>query len=193
MASESGKARRKPRADSLRNREKLLEAAATVFGAGGAQASLEAVAREAGVGIGTLYRHFPTREELFEAVYRNEVDILYALAEELVREEVEPVTALQRWIHASVRLFATKSGMIGALQLDTQASAELKTYSMDKMTGSIGMLIDRGVRDGTLRDDIGPEDVFRALVGIYYSQNQTGGPAAALRLIDVFVDGLRKR
>ncbi|TDH34511.1 TetR/AcrR family transcriptional regulator [Pseudohoeflea suaedae] len=193
MAPETSKARRKPRADSLRNREKLLAAASTVFGAGGGQASLEAVAREAGVGIGTLYRHFPTREELFEAVYRNEVDILHALAEELLREQVEPVTALQRWIHASVRLFATKKGMIEALQLATQASDELKTYSMDKMTGSIGMLIDRGVGDGTLRDDIGPEDVFRALVGIYYSQNQSGGPTAALRLIDVFVDGLRKR
>jgi AcrR family transcriptional regulator len=193
MASESGKAGRKPRADSLRNREKLLEAAATVFGAGGGQASLEAVAREAGVGIATLYRHFPTREDLFEAVYRNEVDILFALAEQLLRGEVEPVTALQRWIHASVRLFATKSGMIEALQLATQASAELKTYSLDKMTASIGMLIDRGVGAGSLRDDIGPEDVFRALVGIYYSQNQTGGPTAALRLIDVFVDGLRKR
>ncbi|MDR7033896.1 AcrR family transcriptional regulator [Mesorhizobium sp. BE184] len=115
MEVDTTKARRGPRADSVRNREKLLDAAALIFSAGGPQASLEAAAREAGVGIGTLYRHFPTRELLFEAVYRHEVDHLGDLAETLALE-AEPVEALRKWLHANVRLVATKKGMIAALQ-----------------------------------------------------------------------------
>src|SRR5271155_4333914 len=99
MGLESAKRRRKPRADSILNRERLLEAAAEIFAAGGAQASLEAVARHAEVGIGTLYRHFPTREALFEAVYRREVDQLGDLADRLAREP-DPVEALRAWLHA---------------------------------------------------------------------------------------------
>src|ERR671930_145288 len=88
---------RKPRADAVRNRERVLEAAKVVFSAGGPEASLEAVAKRAGVGIGTLYRHFPTREALFEAVYRREVEQLSDLAEQL-KEEAEPLDALRRWM-----------------------------------------------------------------------------------------------
>jgi AcrR family transcriptional regulator len=95
------KAPRKPRADAARNRERVLEAAKTVFSAGGAEASLEAVARTAGVGIGTLYRHFPTREALFEAVYRREVQQLADLAERL-KEEAEPVEALRQWMRSNL-------------------------------------------------------------------------------------------
>src|SRR5882672_6572811 len=94
---------RKPRADAVRNRERVLKAAKIVFSTGGAEASLEAVARRAGVGIGTLYRHFPTREALFEAVYRREVDQLGDLADRLVHEG-EPVEALRQWLHANVQL-----------------------------------------------------------------------------------------
>src|ERR1700740_432803 len=93
---------RKPRADAVRNRELVLEAAKTVFSAGGADASLEAVARTAGVGIGTLYRHFPTREALFEAVYRREVQQLADLAKRL-KEEAEPVEALRNWMRSIVK------------------------------------------------------------------------------------------
>src|SRR5689334_20961183 len=98
---------RGPRSDAARNRLRLLEAAKAVFAAGGAEASLEAVAREAGVGIGTLYRHFPTREALFEAVYRREVDELAALAERLGREQ-PPLAALRTWLGANVDFVATK-------------------------------------------------------------------------------------
>src|SRR5690606_34510716 len=102
------------------------EAATRIFSVGGSQASLEAVARQAGVGIGTLYRHFPTREALFEAVYRHEVDLLADLAGELAREEPEPVEALRKWLHANVRLVAAKKGMIDGLQLVAHGSSELK-------------------------------------------------------------------
>ncbi|WP_054309216.1 TetR/AcrR family transcriptional regulator [Mesorhizobium sp. 1M-11] len=186
------KARRKPRADSVRNRELLLETATQIFSAGGPQASLEAVARQAGVGIGTLYRHFPTREALFEAVYRHEVDQLGDLAERLVRD-AEPVEALRTWLHANVRLVATKKGMIEGLQLVAHGSSELKAYSFDRLTNSIGLLLDRGVAAGELRSDISPEDLLRTLVGIFYSQGTAGWQPTALRLVDVFVDGLRKR
>src|SRR5579884_3291798 len=98
MSVESEVTSRKPRADAARNRERVLEAAKTVFSAGGAEASLEAVARAAGVGIGTLYRHFPTREALYEAVYRREVQQLADLAERL-RDEKDPVEALRQWMH----------------------------------------------------------------------------------------------
>ena len=107
---------RRPRADAVRNRERVLEAAKAVFSAGGPDASLEAVARRAGVGIGTLYRHFPTREALFEAVYRREVEQLGELAEQL-KSEAEPVDALRRWLRSNVEFVATKKGMLAALAL----------------------------------------------------------------------------
>src|SRR5246500_1387674 len=125
MAKQSLEAVRKPRADAQRNRDRLLEAAKAGFSAGGAEASLEAVARRAGVGIGTLYRHFPTREALFEAVYRHEVDHLAELAQRLA-QEADPVEALREWVHANVRLAATKKGMVEALQLVAHGSSELK-------------------------------------------------------------------
>jgi AcrR family transcriptional regulator len=192
MGTETAKRSRKPRADSIRNREILLEAATEVFSAGGPQASLEAVARRAGVGIGTLYRHFPTREALFEAVYRHEVDQLEELAERLARDSA-PVEALRKWLHANVRLVATKKGMVEALQLVAHGSTELKAYSFERLTNAIALLLDRGIEAGELRSDIAPDDLLRTLVGIFYSQGTADWQPIALRLVDVFVDGLRKR
>src|ERR1700689_875939 len=107
---------RKPRADAIRNRERVVEGAKAVFSAGGSEASLEAVARRAGVGIGTLYRHFPTREALYEAVYRREVEQLAELAEQLGREAA-PVQALLTWMKCNVEFASTKKGMAAALAL----------------------------------------------------------------------------
>ncbi|WP_395449379.1 TetR/AcrR family transcriptional regulator [Aminobacter sp. UC22_36] len=192
MGPETAKTRRKPRTDAILNRERLLEAATQVFSVGGPQASLEAVARQAGVGIGTLYRHFPTREALFEAVYRHEVDHLGELAEQLARDS-NTVEALRKWLHANVRLVATKKGMVEAFQLVAYGSSELKAYSFERLTNAIGLLLDRGVAAGELRSDITPEDLLRTLVGIFYSQGTADWQPTALRLVDVFVDGLRKR
>lgn len=189
MKRKSATASSKPRADSVRNRERLLVAAAEVFGAGKEQASLEAVARRAGVGIGTLYRHFPTREELFEAVYRREIDQLVALAETLLRNG-DPVESLRKWLHANVRLVATKKGMAEALQLVAHGSSDLKAYSFERMTKAIGLLLDRGVASGDIRADVSPEDLLRALIGIFYSQGAGDWRPRTLRLVDVFVDGL---
>jgi AcrR family transcriptional regulator len=192
MASETTKTRRKPRADSIRNRELLIEAATRVFSAGGEQASLEAVARAAGVGIGTLYRHFPTREALFEAVYRSEVDQLGDLAERLAREAA-PVAALREWLHANVRLVATKKGMVEGLQLVAHGSSELKAYSFERLINALALLLDRGIAAGELRADVTADDLFRTLIGIFYAERATDWQPSALRLVDVFVDGLRRR
>jgi AcrR family transcriptional regulator len=184
---------RKPRADAVRNRERLLETAADIFSAGGPDASLEAVAKRAGVGIGTLYRHFPTREALFEAVYRREVDQLSELAERLA-DEVAPVEALRRWLHANVRLVATKKGMVAALALAAYRPSELHAYSADRLAKAVGSLIDRAAKAGDIRADITAEDLLRALVGMSYNVYDTPNwRKTALRLADIFVDGLRKR
>jgi len=183
---------RKPRADAMRNRERLLEAAKAVFSAGGPEASLEAVARAADVGIGTLYRHFATREALFEAVYRREVQQLAELAGQLKREE-EPVEALRYWMHSNVKFVATKKGMAAALALAAYKNPELFSHSFDRLKEAVRGLLDRAIATGEIRDDISPEDLLRALVGMCYMHDQPGWQKSVLRLVDVFVDGLRNR
>src|SRR6202521_5164005 len=190
MTDQSAETVRKPRADAVRNRERVLEAAKAVFSAGGPDASLEAVARRAGVGIGTLYRHFPTREGLFEAVYRREVQQLGDLAEQLKSEAV-PVEALRRWLRSNVEFVATKKGMSAALALDVQSSSELTAYSFDRLTKAVGALLERAVAAGEIRADISPEDLLRALIGMCHMHDQPGWQATVLRLLDVFVDGMR--
>jgi AcrR family transcriptional regulator len=190
MADQSAETVRKPRADAVRNRERVLEAAKAVFSAGGPDASLEAVARRAGVGIGTLYRHFPTREALFEAVYRREVQQLVELAEQL-KSAAEPVDALRRWLRSNVEVVATKKGMLAALALAVHGSSELYAHAFERLTKAVGALLDRAVAAGELRDDISPEDLLRALVGMSYIHDQPGWQESVLRLVDVFVDGLR--
>ena len=187
-----GKNKRKPRADAARNRERVLAAAKEVFSAGGVEASLEAVARAAGVGIGTLYRHFPTREALFEAVYRREVQQLADLAEKL-KQATPPIEALQQWMRSNVKFVATKKGMSAALALATYKNSELFSYSFDQLTRAAGGLLERAIAAGEIRDDISPEDLLRALVGMCYMHDQPGWQKSVLRLVDVFIDGLRIR
>jgi AcrR family transcriptional regulator len=190
MATESAQPARKLRADAIRNRERLLEAAKAVFSAGGPDASLEAVARRADVGIGTLYRHFPTREALFEAVYRREVRELSELAEQL-KSAASPVDALRRWLRSNVEFVATKKGMSAALELAVHGSSELYAHTFERLTKAVGALLDRAVAAGEIRADISPEDLLRALVGMCYMHDQPGWQNSVLRLLDVFVDGLR--
>jgi AcrR family transcriptional regulator len=190
MADQSAPIIRRPRADAIRNRERVLEAAKTVFSAGGPEASLEAVAKRAGVGIGTLYRHFPTREALFEAVYRREVQQLGELAESL-KSEASPVDALRRWLRSNVEFVATKKGMSAALALAMHSSSELTAYSFERLTMAVGAMLARAVAAGEIRSDISPEDLLRALVGMCYLHDQPGWQNSVVRLLDVFIDGLR--
>ena len=187
-----GKTTRKPRADAVRNRERVLEAAKVVFSEGGSDASLEAVALTAGVGIGTLYRHFPTREALFEAVYRREVQHLADLAEQLKQKE-QPVDALRHWMRSNVKFVATKKGMSAALALAAYKNQKLSSYSFDRLTRAVGGLLDRAIAAGEIRNDISAEDLIRTLVGMCYMHDQPGWQTSVLRLVDVFIDGLRIR
>jgi AcrR family transcriptional regulator len=183
---------RKPRADALRNRDRLLEAAKTVFSAGGPDASLEAVARTAGVGIGTLYRHFPTREALFEAVYRHEVQQLAELAEQL-KKDTRPIEALRQWMRSIVKFVATKRGMSTALAFAIAKDSDLVSDSSDRLTRAIGLLLEQAVAAGEVRSDVSSEDLLRAIVGMCYTHDQPGWQKNVLRLVDIFVDGLRNQ
>ena len=182
---------RKPRVDSVRNRERVLEAAKAVFAASGPAGSLEAVARQAGVGVGTLYRHFPTRQDLFEAVYRREVEQLVGLAAQL-GADLPPLEALRQWIHANVEFVATKKGMSAALSVAVNASSELTIYSIDRLGRALATLVGRAVEAGVIRDDIGSEDILRAVVGLCYTHDKPGWQNNVHRLVDVFVDGMRR-
>ena len=191
MSDAVQKPARKPRADSLRNRERLLEAARAVFSAGGPEASLEAVARAAEVGIGTLYRHFPTREVLFQAVYSREVDEMVALADSLA-EAPDPVAALRQWMHASIRMVATKRGMLAALSPVLDGKHEFFQSTADRLLAALTGLLGRGVEAGRLRKDITPEELLRAFLGICYMPEQPGWQQTVVRLLDIFVDGLER-
>jgi AcrR family transcriptional regulator len=190
MTAPTGEARR-PRADGVRNRERLLAAAAEVFGAGGAGASLEAVARRAKLGIGTLYRHFPTREALFEAVYRREVASLVEFAD-MLGGEADAVAALRRWLHAVVEFVATKRGMSAALAISMQGASALMALSTEQLGGAVARLLGRAVAAGRMRGDIGAAEVLRTVVGLCYLQDGAGWKARVLVLVDVVVDGLMR-
>lgn len=191
MKDQAASPPRKPRADALRNRDKVLEAARAVFSEGGTGAGLEAVARRAEVGIGTLYRHFPTREALYEAVYRREVEQLTELARRLAAEG-PPLAALRRWMRALVEFVATKKGMAEALALAAHKPPELMAYSTSRLNEAVGVLLRAAAGAGEVRPDIGPEDLLRMVIGICYVQDGPGWQEQVMRLLDVFLDGLRQ-
>lgn len=192
MGHEEAKASRKPRADSLRNREKLLEAATEVFRDGGPGASLDAVAKRAEVGIGTLYRHFPTRDALFAAVYRRDVDRLADMAEAL-SADAGPMEALRRWLHAAVDVVATKKGMLAALELEVAGQEDLFAYTSGRMRGAAEALVLRAKKAGAMRPEISSEDLLLALIGMCHSRERPGWRDSVARVLDIFVDGLRVR
>ncbi|TMU96550.1 TetR/AcrR family transcriptional regulator [Streptomyces sp. DASNCL29] len=149
--------------------------------------TLEAVAREAGVGIGTLYRHFPTREALIEAVYRAERTQLCARVEPLLAEH-EPVTALRTWMDHYADFIATKRGMAETLKANTAEGTVASARARANINSAVGALIAAGAREGTLRADVRPDDVVSTLVGIFLATDDRG---QAGRMLDLLVDGLR--
>lgn len=181
---------RRPRADSLRNREKLLMAAAAVFRETGGAGTLEAVARQAGVGIGTLYRHFPTREALFEAVYRREIEQLAELSRELSDTD-DPVAALRRFLHGMVGMVATKKGMVAALAIAIDGTSEIACFSFATLSAAMERLHAPAVASGRMRADVSADDILQTVVGMCLARREEQWEAAVIRLIDVFVDGLK--
>jgi AcrR family transcriptional regulator len=153
--------------------------------------SLEEIARRAGVGIGTLYRHFPTREAVVEAVYRREVEHLAEAVPQLL--ETSPAgEALHKWMHLFVDYIATKR-IIAPSLATAAARTSLHTTSAQLITGAISTLVKRAIASGDVRKDIDPSDLLRALVGVSYSNPDVGWEASARRLIDILMDGLRRK
>jgi len=181
---------RKPRADSLRNRDQLLEAAKGAFTAIGADAPLEEIARRAGLGIGTLYRHFPTRDALLAAVYRREVGQLSQSAETLLAEQ-PPGEALKAWLHLLIDYMATKRVIAPALQASPGEGAAAYASSGPAITEAMNRLTRAAAASGDIRADIAPEDLYRMLMGMSYGYDRPDWESSARRLVEVLVAGLK--
>jgi len=190
--SDQTKNARKPRADSLRNREQLLSAAKAAFAEVGADVALEEIARRARVGIGTLYRHFPTREALLAAVYRREVDQLAASAETLLAQR-PPAEALEAWLHLLVDYMATKRVVAPALRASGDEGEALYAASGGTATVALRRLAEAAIASGDIRPDVGWDDLFRMLMGLSHGYDQPGWEPSARRLIAIIMAGLRAR
>jgi AcrR family transcriptional regulator len=183
-------AARKPRADALHNRERLLATAKAAFAEAGPDVSLEIVARRAKVGIGTLYRHFPTRDALLEAVYRREVQQLADAAPRLLDEHL-PLEALRAWMLLFVDYIAAKRVIAPSLLARAGGASEVFAATGTAINGALDLLVGRARAAGVIRSDVGPRDLMRGLVGAGYASEDPGWQASARRLIDVLADGLR--
>ena len=154
--------------------------------------SLEEIARRAGVGIGTLYRHFPSRESIVEAVYRREVEHLADAVPQLL--ETSPAgEALHKWMHLFVDYIATKRIIAPSLAAAAGRASTLRTTSAELITGAISALVKRASASGDVRKDIDPSDLLRAMVGMSYGNPDADWQASARRLIDILMDGLRRK
>jgi AcrR family transcriptional regulator len=177
------------RSDARRNREKLLEVATAAFaGADGRPVSLEAIARDAGVGIGTLYRHFPNREALVEAIYRTELADVAAAAEKLLNR-YPPKIALRRWMDRYASFVAAKRGMAESLQAIFESGAMEPSQTRDRLTAALDSLLRAGAEDGSLRSDVQADDVISSLIGLMLA---SGSPEQTGRLLDLLVAGIAK-
>ena len=183
--------KRKPRADSVRNRQLLIDAAKTGFAEAGLNVSMEEIARRAGVGIGTLYRHFPSRESVVEAVYRREVEHLAEAVPQLL-ESSPAGEALHRWMHLFVDYIATKRLIAPSLAVMAGRAPTLRATSSELISRAISTLVKRAVVSGDVRKDIDPSDLLRAMVGVSYGNPDADWEASARRLIDLLMDGLRR-
>ena len=181
---------RKPRADARRNRDGLLEAAKTAFAEVGAEASLEEIARRAGVGIGTLYRHFPTRDAVVEAVYRREVQQLADAAPRLI-ESMAPAEALRAWMRLFIDYIAAKRVIAPALKSLVGGGSALYADSGARINEAIALLVERARASGDIRPNAESADLLRALIGFAYVNSAPDWEASARRLIDLLIDGLK--
>jgi AcrR family transcriptional regulator len=191
MSTKSKKAApRKPRADAQLNRERILEVAKEAFTRSGADASLDDIAKEAGVGPGTLYRHFPTRGALLEAVYRTEVERL-AAAERKFAETMSPVEALRAWMLLFVDYIAAKHIIAPALNTLVGGPSKLYEGSRAQVQGAIDALVKRAIQSGDIRKDLEPFDLLRALIGVSNVASTPDWKQSARRLVDILIIGSR--
>jgi AcrR family transcriptional regulator len=181
-------AERKPRADAQRNRERILEVAKQAFTRSGLDVSLDDIAKQAEVGPGTLYRHFPTRDVLLEAVYRTEVERLAAAQKEL-SATLSPLAALQAWMLLFVDYIATKQIIAPALNSLVGGTSKLFELSGAQIRGAIHSLVERAVASGDIRADLDPLDLLRALVGVSNVSSAPDWKESAQRLVQILLAG----
>jgi len=176
------------RADARRNHELLVEAARKVFADQGGGASMDAIAKQAGVGVGTLYRHFPKRIDVVEAVYRDDVDTLVDFAEQSAAE-LDPWTALERWLSAYVDYGRTKRTFLNELHEAFEKNADLKPASRDRIFAAADRVLGRAQEAGVARADISGEDLMQLISPMCMSS--TLGAEQSERLMRMVLDGLR--
>jgi AcrR family transcriptional regulator len=181
---------RKPRADAERNRDRVLEVAKEAFTRSGADASLDDIARQAGVGPGTLYRHFPSREALIEAVYRTGVEKL-AAAERHFAETMPPIDALRAWMLLFVDYIATKKIIAPALNTLLGGHSKVFEASYNQVWDAIRALVKRAIKSGDIRKDLDPIDLLRALIGVSNVASSPDWQQSARRLVDILITGSR--
>ncbi len=181
---------RKPRADAQRNRERILEVAKEAFTRSGANTSLDDIAKQAGVGPGTLYRHFPTREELLQAVYRSELEKL-AAAERRFAQIMPPMDALRAWLLLFVDAIETKKIIAPALQTLIGDPKKVFAASYAQIHQAIHALVQRAIKSGDIRKDLEPFDLLRALIGVSNEASSPDWQQSARRLVDILIAGSR--
>ncbi len=181
---------RKPRTDALRNRERILEVAKGAFTRHGADASLDDIARQAGVGAGTLYRHFPTRDVLIEAVYRSEVEKLSAAARGF-GATMSPIEALRTWLLLFVDYIAAKHIIAHALNSVAGGPSRLYENSRSLVQGAIEELVMRAKKNCDVRRDVDASDLLRALIGVSYVNSGGDWQQSARRLVEILIAGCR--
>jgi AcrR family transcriptional regulator len=181
---------RKPRTDAQRNRERILEVAKEAFTRSGANASLDDIAKEASVGAGTLYRHFPTRDALIEAVYRTEVEKL-AAAERKFSDAMSPAEALRAWMLLFVDYIATKQIIAPVLNSVVGGPSKLLEGARSQVQGAIDSLVKRAIKNGDIRKDLEPFDLLRALIGVSHVASGPDWQQSAKRLVDILITGSR--
>jgi AcrR family transcriptional regulator len=183
-------AQRKPRTDAQRNRERILEVAKEAFTRSGAATSMDEIAVAAGVGAGTLYRHFPTRDALLESVYHTEVGKLAAAQKEL-SATLPPVEALRAWMLLFVDYIAAKHIIAPALNTFVGGPSKLYEGSRAAVGGAIEALVKRAIKSGEIRKDIEPFDLLRALIGVSNVATSPDWQQSAKRLVDILIAGSR--
>jgi AcrR family transcriptional regulator len=183
-------AKRKPRTDALRNRERILEMAKAAFTRHGASTSLDDIAKQAGVGAGTLYRHFPTRDALIEAVYRSEVEKLAAAARGFIAA-MSPIESLRAWLLLFVDYIAAKHIIAPALNSVAGGPSRLYEGSRSLVQGAIEELVKRAKKSGDVRRDVDAFDLLRAVIGVSYVSSGGDWQQSARRLVDILIAGSR--
>ena len=182
---------RKPRIDAQRNRERILEVAKETFSRDGADARLDDIAKRAGVGAGTLYRHFPTRDALIEAVYRSEVEKLVA-AQQKFAATMPPMEALRAWMLLLVDYIAAKHIIAPALNAVVGGASKLYESSRSQIQAAMSALVKRAIKSGDIRSDLDPFDLLRALIGVSHVASDRDWQQSARRLVDILIDGSRR-